>query len=412
MNNIELLAPAGNLSRLKVALAYGADAVYAGGDSFSLRVRAKNFSDEDLAEAIRYTREKGKKIYIALNVIPHNDDIEQLVEYIKKLQKLSPDAFIISDLGAFSLAKEYAPEIPIHISTQANNVNYKTVDMWHKLGAERVVLARELSFSEIKEIRDKASPEVELEAFIHGAMCISYSGRCLLSGYMTGRESNSGDCAHPCRWNYTLMEEKRPGEHFPVYENDRGTFIFNSKDMCMIEYIPELMNSGVTSFKIEGRVKTEFYVATVVGAYRRAIDEYLKNPKDYKFNPEWLDELSKVSNRGYTTGFWLGKTDLTSQNTTDGGYVRTYDLAALFERNENGKCVFTQKNKLSVGDTIEIMSPDAEPFIYTIDKMWDENDEKIQDAPHPLQIFKLNLGIDLPEFSMIRKKTNGGNQDV
>ena len=409
MNNIELLAPAGNLSRLKVALAYGADAVYAGGDSFSLRVRAKNFSDEELAEAIRYTHKKGKKIYIALNVIPHNDDIEEFIEYVKKIKELKPDAFIISDLGAFSLAKEHAPEIPIHISTQANNVNYKTVDMWHSLGAERVVLARELSFDEVKTIRKKTSPDVELEAFIHGAMCISYSGRCLLSGYMTGRESNSGDCAHPCRWNYTLMEEKRPGEHFPVYENDRGTFIFNSKDMCMIEHIPELINSGVTSFKIEGRVKTEFYVATVVGVYRRAIDEYLKNPDGYKFNPEWFDELSKVSNRGYTTGFWLGKTDANSQNTTDGGYVRTYDLAALFEKNENGKCVFVQKNKLSVGDTVEIMSPNAEPFSYTIDKMWDGNDEEIMDAPHPLQIFKLDLGLELAEFSMIRKKTNGGN---
>ena len=409
MNNIELLAPAGNLSRLKVALAYGADAVYAGGDSFSLRVRAKNFSDEELAEAIRYTHKKGKKIYIALNVIPHNDDIEEFIEYVKKIKELKPDAFIISDLGAFSLAKEHAPEIPIHISTQANNVNYKTVDMWHSLGAERVVLARELSFDEVKTIRKKTSPDVELEAFIHGAMCISYSGRCLLSGYMTGRESNSGDCAHPCRWNYTLMEEKRPGEHFPVYENDRGTFIFNSKDMCMIEYIPEFINSGVTSFKIEGRVKTEFYVATVVGVYRRAIDEYLKNPDGYKFNPEWFDELSKVSNRGYTTGFWLGKTDANSQNTTDGGYVRTYDLAALFEKNENGKCVFVQKNKLSVGDTVEIMSPNAEPFSYTIDKMWDGNGEEIMDAPHPLQIFKLDLGLELAEFSMIRKKTNGGN---
>ncbi len=408
MNNIELLAPAGNLSRLKVALAYGADAVYAGGDSFSLRVRAKNFTDEELEEAIRYTHSLGKKFYLALNVIPHNEDLDNFIEYIKKVKNFSPDAFIISDLGAFSLAKEYAPEIPIHISTQANNVNYKTVDMWHSLGAERVVLARELSLDEVKTIREKTNPEIELEVFIHGAMCISYSGRCLLSGYMTGRESNSGDCAHPCRWKYTLMEEKREGEYFPVYENDRGTFVFNSKDMCMIEHIPELMTSGVKSFKIEGRVKTEFYVATVVGVYRRAIDEYLKNPDGYKFNKNWLDELSKVSNRGYTTGFWLGKTDETSQNTEDGGYVRTYDLAALFEKNENGKCVFTQKNKLSVGDTVEIMVPNGEPFSFTIDKMWDENNDEIDTAPHPLQVFKLDLGCELPEFSMMRKKTNGG----
>lgn len=408
MNKIELLAPAGNLSRLKVALAYGADAVYAGGDAFSLRVRAKNFTDEELAEGIRYTHSLGKKFYLALNIIPHNDDIEPFIEYLKQVKELKPDAFIISDLGAFNLAKEYASEIPIHVSTQANNVNYMTVDFWHKMGAERVVLARELSFEEVKTIREKTSPELELEAFIHGAMCISYSGRCLLSGYMTGRESNAGDCAHPCRWNYTLMEEKRPGEHFPVYENDRGTFIFNSKDMCMIEYIPELINSGVTSFKIEGRVKTEYYVATVVGAYRRAIDAYLANPQEYYFNPQWFDELSKVSNRGYTTGFWLNKPDCNSQNTTDGGYIRTYDLAALFEKNDNGKCVFVQKNKLCIGDTVEIMTPNGEPFSYTIENIWDENNAKIDSVPHPMQIFKLDLGRDLPEFSMIRKKSNGG----
>ncbi len=406
MKNIELLAPAGNLSRLKVALAYGADAVYAGGDAFSLRVRAKNFTDEELKEAIRYTHSLGKKFYLALNVILHNDDIEEFIKYLKDVRKLKPDAFIISDLGAFNLAKTYAPEVPIHVSTQANNVNYMTVDAWHKMGAERVVLARELSFEEVRTIKDRTSPELELEAFIHGAMCISYSGRCLLSGYMTGRESNSGDCAHPCRWNYTLMEERRPGEHFPVYENDRGTFIFNSKDMCMIEHIPELINSGVTSFKIEGRVKTEFYVATVVGAYRRAIDAYLKNPDEYKFNPAWTEELSKVSNRGYTTGFWLGKPDGNSQNTSDGGYVRTYDLGALFERNENGKCVFIQKNKLSIGETVEVLSPNNEPFSFTIDKMWDENDIEIENAPHPMQVFKLDLGKELPEFSMLRKKTS------
>ena len=407
MNKIELLAPAGNLSRLKIALAYGADAVYAGGDSFSLRVRAKNFTDEELAEGIRYTHSLGKKFYLALNVIPHNDDIDSFIEYIKQVKELKPDAFIISDLGAFNLAKEYAPQIPIHVSTQANNVNYMTVDSWHKMGAERVVLARELSFDEVKTIREKTSPDLELEAFIHGAMCISYSGRCLLSGYMTGRESNSGDCAHPCRWNYTLMEEKRPGEYFPVYENDRGTFIFNSKDMCMIEHIPELINSGITSFKIEGRVKTEYYVATVVGAYRRAIDAYLLDPAGYKFNPEWLTELSKVSNRGYTTGFWFNKPDANSQNTVDGGYVRTYDLAALFEKNENGKCVFVQKNKLTIGDTVEVMTPDSEPFTFKINKIWDENDLEIQSAPHPMQIFKLDIGKELPEFSMLRKKTEG-----
>jgi len=408
MKNIELLAPVGNLSRLKIALAYGADAVYAGGDSFSLRVRAKNFTDDELAEGIRYTHSLNKKFYLALNVIPHNDDIEELISYIKYIKDLKPDAFIISDLGAFNIARKFAPEIPVHISTQANNVNYMTVDAWHKMGAERVVLARELSFDEVRTIRKKTSPDLELEAFIHGAMCISYSGRCLLSGYMTGRESNSGDCAHPCRWNYTLMEEKRPGEHFPVYENDRGTFIFNSKDMCMIEHIPELINSGISSFKIEGRVKTEYYVATVVGVYRRAIDSYLSDPDNFIFDNAWKEELSKVSNRGYTTGFWLNKPDENSQNTVDGGYIRTYDLAALFKENKDGKCVFVQKNKLSVGDVVEVMSPLAEPFSFKIDKIWDENDTEIESAPHPMQEFKLDIGRELPEFSMLRKKTNGG----
>lgn len=408
MKNIELLAPAGNLNRLKFALAYGADAIYAGGDSFSLRVRSKNFTTGELAEGIRYTHSLNKKFYLALNVIPHNEDIENLIEYIKIVKEFKPDAFIISDLGAFNIAKKYAPEIPIHISTQANNVNYMTVDAWHKMGAERVVLARELSFDEVKTIRKMTDSSLELEAFIHGAMCISYSGRCLLSGYMTGRESNSGDCAHPCRWNYTLMEEKRPNEHFPVYENDRGTFIFNSKDMCMIEHIPELMTSGISSFKIEGRVKTEYYVATVVGVYRRAIDSYLANPEAYSFKQEWLDELSKVSNRGYTTGFWLNKPDENSQNTVDGGYIRTYDLAALFEKNEDGKCVFIQKNKISVGDTVEVMSPGSEPFSFRVDKLWDESGQEIESVPHPMQVFKLDLGKSLPEFSMLRKKTNGG----
>lgn len=405
MNKIELLAPAGNLERLKVALSYGADAVYAGGDAFSLRVRAKNFSSEELKEGIEYTHQLGRKFYLTANILMHNNDISAFTEFLSEANTLSPDGLIISDLGAFSLAKEYAPDIPVHISTQANNTNYKTVDFWHKLGASRVVLARELTLPEVKEIRKNTDPDLELEAFVHGAMCISYSGRCLLSSYMTGRNSNSGDCAHPCRWNYTLEEEMRPGEHFPVYENERGTFIFNSKDMCMIEHIPELINSGVTSFKIEGRVKTEYYVATVVGAYRRAIDAYLDNPEKYVFNPEWKNELLKVSNRGYTTGFWLGNPKEKGQEYENGGYVRNYDIAAIARgTDENGNTLFIQKNKLSVGDEVEIMSPKAEPFAFTVDNMTDTDGNPISSAPHPMQEFLIKTGRSLPEFSIIRKK--------
>lgn len=405
MTKIELLAPAGNLERLKVALAYGADAVYAGGDAFSLRVRAKNFSGDDLARGIEYTHKKGKKFYLTANIILHNDDIDDFIVFLKDAVNLGPDALIISDPGAFSLAKEFAPQIPIHLSTQANNVNYETVNFWHRQGASRVVLARELTLNEVKTIREKAAPDLELEAFVHGAMCISYSGRCLLSSYMTGRESNAGDCAHPCRWNYTLMEEQRQGEHFPVFENDRGTFIFNSKDMCMIEHIPELVQSGVTSFKIEGRVKTEYYVATVVGAYRRAIDAYLENPENYSFNPQWRDELDKVSNRGYTTGFWLGNPKEAGQEYENGGYIRNYDVAAISRgTDDDGNTRFVQKNKLSIGDEVEVMAPNAEPFAFTITKMTDSEGNELTSVPHPMQEFFINMDRDLPEYSMIRKK--------
>lgn len=405
MTKIELLAPAGNLERLKVALAYGADAVYAGGDAFSLRVRAKNFSGDDLARGIEYTHKKGKKFYLTANIILHNDDIDDFIVFLKDAVNLGPDALIISDPGAFSLAKEFAPQIPIHLSTQANNVNYETVNFWHRQGASRVVLARELTLNEVKTIREKVAPDLELEAFVHGAMCISYSGRCLLSSYMTGRESNAGDCAHPCRWNYTLMEEQRQGEHFPVFENDRGTFIFNSKDMCMIEHIPELVQSGVTSFKIEGRVKTEYYVATVVGAYRRAIDAYLESPENYSFNPQWRDELDKVSNRGYTTGFWLGNPKEAGQEYENGGYIRNYDVAAISRgTDDDGNTRFVQKNKLSIGDEVEVMAPNAEPFAFTITKMTDSEGNELISVPHPMQEFFINMGRDLPEYSMIRKK--------
>ena len=329
MKKPELLAPGGSLEKLKAAIDYGADAVYIGGEAFSLRVAAENFSLEDMKEGLKYAHDRGKKVYLTANIIAHNRDIPKFKEFIEEIRPLGFDAVLIADPGLFGIMREMAPEIPIHVSTQANNTNYMTAEMWHKLGAERVVLGREMSFKEIEEIQANVSPELELEAFIHGAMCVSYSGRCLLSNYMTGRNSNLGACAHPCRWNYSLVEEKRPGEYFDVFENERGTFIFNSKDLCTIEHIPELVESGIASLKIEGRVKTAFYVATVVGAYRREIDRYCEDPENYVFNPAELEELCKVSHRPYTTGFYFGRPDSDAQVYETSSYIRDYELVGI-----------------------------------------------------------------------------------
>lgn len=408
MNPIELLAPAGNLDRLKMAITYGADAVYAGGEAFSLRAAAKNFSRDDLARGIEFAHAHGKKMFITANIIPHNKDIDAFPKFLEEMNELGPDALIIADLGAFMMAKEHAPNIPVHISTQANNVNYRSVQAWNDLGAKRVVLARELSLNEISEIRQKVSPELELEAFVHGAMCISYSGRCLLSNYMTSRDANQGECAHPCRWNYSLVEQQRPGEYLDVFENERGTFIFNSRDLCMIEHIPELIKSGITSFKLEGRVKTEYYVATVVKAYREAIDSYLENPEKYTFNPKWADELSKVSNRHYTTGFYLGKPDSDAQVYGSSSYIRTYEIVAMVDGYDEstGETILTQRNRFFKGDELEIVPPTGDFIPYTVDKMRNEDDEEITSAPHAQQIIKMRLPGRFPERTMLRKIRN------
>ncbi|MBQ4516097.1 MAG: U32 family peptidase [Clostridia bacterium] len=408
MNPIELLAPAGNLDRLKMAITYGADAVYAGGEAFSLRAAAKNFSRDDLARGIEFAHAHGKKMFITANIIPHNKDIDAFPKFLEEMNELGPDALIIADLGAFMMAKEHAPNIPVHISTQANNVNYRSVQAWNDLGAKRVVLARELSLNEISEIRQKVSPELELEAFVHGAMCISYSGRCLLSNYMTSRDANQGECAHPCRWNYSLVEQQRPGEYLDVFENERGTFIFNSRDLCMIEHIPELIKSGITSFKLEGRVKTEYYVATVVKAYREAIDSYLENPEKYTFNPKWADELSKVSNRHYTTGFYLGKPDSDAQVYGSSSYIRTYEIVAMVDGYDEstGETIITQRNRFFKGDELEIVPPTGDFIPYTVDKMRNEDDEEITSAPHAQQIIKMRLPGRFPERTMLRKIRN------
>ncbi|MCH5211991.1 MAG: U32 family peptidase [Oscillospiraceae bacterium] len=405
MKKPELLAPGGSLEKLKTAIDYGADAVYIGGSSFSLRVAAENFSLDDMKEGLKYAHDRGKKVYLTANIIPHNADIKQFEEFIKEIRPLGFDAVLIADLGMFGMMRELAPEIPIHVSTQANNTNYKTAIMWHKMGASRVVLGREMSFKEIAEFRENIPEDLELEAFIHGAMCISYSGRCLLSNYMTGRDSNMGACAHPCRWNYSLVEEKRPGEYFKIEENERGTFIFNSKDLCTIEHIPELIQSGITSLKIEGRVKTAFYVATVVGAYRREIDRYFEDPENYKFNPDELKELCKVSHRPYTTGFYFGKPGADAQVYETSSYIRDYELIGIVKSYDaaTGRMTVTQRNRFFEGDEIEILQP-MKPYItITAEDMRDEEGQPITVAPHPEQIVTMNVYEPVCEGAMLRK---------
>lgn len=406
MKKPELLAPGGSLEKLKTAIDYGADAVYIGGEAFSLRVAAENFSKEDMREGIKYAHDRGKKVYLTANILPHNDDIEEFEDFVNEIKNYGFDAVLIADLGLFDMMQELAPEIPIHVSTQANNVNYRSAIKWYKMGAKRVVLAREMSFREIAEFQQKIPEDLELEAFIHGAMCISYSGRCLLSNYMTGRDSNMGACAHPCRWNYKLVEETRPGEYMDVFENERGTFIFNSKDLCTIRHIPELVKSGIASLKIEGRVKTSYYVATVVGAYRREIDRYFADPENYVFNEAEYEELCKVSHRPYTTGFYFGKPDENSQVYTSSSYIRDYDLVGIVQSYdaETGIATVSQRNRFFKGDEVEIIQPMKPFFTQTIDVMTDEDGNEIEVANHAEQIVRFKTAQPVCEGAMMRKK--------
>lgn len=406
MKKPELLAPAGSLERLETAVLFGADAVYAGGEAFSMRTAAKNFTLEDLKRARELTLNKNKKLYIATNIIPHNADMEALPSFLEEMADLSPDGLIVADLGVFMQAKKLAPHVPLHISTQANNTNAESFLAWHSLGAKRVVAARELSLAEISEIKKRIPHDLEIEAFVHGAMCISYSGRCLLSGYMAGRDSNRGNCAHPCRWNYSLVEEQRPGEYYPVFEGEKGTFLFNSKDLCMIEHVPELIASGIDSFKIEGRVKTEYYVATVVKTYREAIDRFCEDPKKYQFDPTWLEEISKVSNRRYTTGFYLGRPDETAQVYESSSYVRTYEVSAVvigFDE-ETGDTLIEQRNRFFEGDTLETVAPFSKTQAFCVQNLRDEKGTPVQSAPHPKQVLRLKLPERLPVMSLLRKE--------
>ncbi|MCQ4921503.1 U32 family peptidase [Tissierella carlieri] len=406
MDKIELLAPAGDLEKLKMAIMYGADAVYLGGDSFGLRKASKNFSVEEIEEGIRFAHERGKKVYITLNIVPHDEDMEGLEEYITKLYEIKADAVIVSDPGMFSVIRRTVPELPIHLSTQASVTNYETMMFWYNLGVRRIVLARELSFKEIESMSTKLPKDLEIETFVHGAMCMSYSGRCLISNYMTGRDANRGDCAHPCRYKYNLVEEKRPGEYFPVFEDEEGTFIMNSKDLCMIEFIPQLIKSGIKSFKIEGRVKSSYYVATVIRAYRMAIDEYYKNPDNYRFDEKWLKEIKKASHRDFTTGFYLGKPTNEAQVYSTSSYVRGYDFVGLILNYDEETKIATveQRNRMFVGEEIEVFGPNKEFFTQTIEKMWDEKGNEIEVAPHPQQVVKILMARPVNSMDMIRKE--------
>lgn len=406
MRPVELLIPASSLEVLKIAVIYGADAVYIGGEVFGLRAKAKNFSMEDMAEGIQFAHEHGVKVYVTANILAHNGDLEGVREYFTQLKEIKPDALIISDPGIYTIAKEICPEIERHISTQANNTNYGTYQFWWNQGAKRVVTARELSLNEIAEIRKNIPDEMEIETFVHGAMCISYSGRCLLSNYFTGRDANQGACTHPCRWKYAVVEEKRPGEYLPVYENERGTYIFNSKDLCMIEHIPELIEAGIDSFKIEGRMKTALYVATVARTYREAIDDYLTSPEKYKENMDWyLEQISNCTYRQFTTGFFFGKPSEESQIYDNNTYIKEYTyLGIVGERNEEGLYQIEQRNKFSVGEQIEVMKPDGRNIPVTVKRIVDEDGNEMESAPHPKQVLYIDLGQELEMYDILRRQ--------
>jgi len=403
---LELLIPASCLEVLKTAVIFGADAVYIGGEEFGLRAKAKNFSIEDMQAGILFAHERNVKVYVTVNIFAHNQDLEGVRQYLEELKEIDPDALIIADPAIFAMAREIMPTTDIHISTQSNNTNYGIFQFWNKLGAKRVVTARELSLVEIEEIRKNIPDDMEIETFIHGAMCISYSGRCLLSSFMAGRDANQGSCTHPCRWKYSIVEESRPGEYMPVFENERGTYIFNSKDLCMIEHIPEMIEAGIDSFKVEGRMKTALYVATVARTYRLAIDDFLKDPKYYKSRlPFYKSEISKCTYRQYTTGFFFGKPDETTQIYDESTYVREYTyLGIIGEKNEEGLSHIEQRNKFSVGETIEVMKPNGDNLLVTVKTIKDEEGQNVESAPHPKQNLFIDLGVKLDKYDILRRK--------
>ncbi len=406
MRNTELLIPAGSLDVLKTAVVYGADAVYIGGEAFGLRAKAHNFSLEDMKEGVEFAHSRGVKVYVTANILAHNDDLEGVEQYFEELKSVKPDALIISDPGVFAIAKRVLPEMELHVSTQANNTNYGTYLFWYQQGAKRVVSARELSLKEIREIRARIPGDMEIESFMHGAMCISYSGRCLLSNFFTGRDANQGACTHPCRWKYSIVEETRPGEYMPVYENERGTYIFNSKDLCMIEHIPELIDAGIDSFKIEGRMKTALYVATVARTYRKAIDDFKKDPELYRQNMEWYkEEIGKCTYREFTTGFYFGKPGADAQIYDNNTYVKNFTYLGTVENvDERGFAKIEQKNKFSVGEMIEIMKPDGRNLQVEVKGIYDAQGQAQESAPHPKQELYIDLGVAPEEYDILRRQ--------
>lgn len=400
----ELLAPAGNLEKLKFAINYGADAVYLGGKNFGLRAFAGNFEMEDIAQGVKYAHEKGAKVYVTINIFPHNEDLVGLPEYLLELKAIDVDAIICADPGVIKIAKEVAPELPIHISTQANTVNWASAAYWYEQGIERVVTAREISLEDIREIKNKVP--VEIETFIHGAMCISYSGRCLLSNYMADRDANRGECAQACRWNYNLVEEKRPGEFYPVLEDERGTYIFNSQDLCLLEQLPQLIEAGIDSLKIEGRMKSSFYVATVVRAYRKAIDAYFTGETDKENLKYWREELEKISHRPYTTGFYFGKPDKNAQTIENSNYIRPYEFIGVVLDYDDATKLATieQRNRFAVNDKVEFFGPREEDYTQIITRIIDAENNDVESAPHPRQIVKIPVEKRVYPFDLLRRE--------
>ena len=401
----ELLIPASSLEVLKTAVIFGADAVYIGGEAFGLRAKAKNFSMDEMREGIAFAHERDVKVYVTANILAHNYDLDGVRAYFEELKEIKPDGLIIADPAIFEIAGEVCPEIERHISTQANNTNYGTFNFWYKQGATRVVTARELSLEEIKEIRAHIPEDMEIETFVHGAMCISYSGRCLLSNFMVGRDANQGACTHPCRWKYSIVEETRPGEVMPVFENERGTYIFNSKDLCMIEHIPELIEAGVDSLKIEGRMKTALYVATVARTYRKAIDDYKKDPELYKANMPWyLDQISNCTYRQFTTGFFFGKPNEDSQIYDNNTYVKEYTYLGIIGEERDGTYRIEQRNKFSVGEKIEVMKPNGDNVEVVVKRILTEDGVEQESAPHPKQVLYVDLGIAVDKYDILRRQ--------
>ncbi|WP_417027393.1 peptidase U32 family protein [Baileyella intestinalis] len=403
---IELLAPAGDMEKLKTAVYYGADAVYFGGEMFSLRAGAGNLSVPEIREAMDFLHARGARGYMTINIYPHNEHLNLLRNYLMEIKDIPVDAFLVSDPGVMTILKEIIPDAEIHLSTQANTTNYMTARFWASMGVKRIVTAREMSLKEIREMRDQLSDEVEIESFVHGAMCISYSGRCLMSNFMTGRDANMGACTHPCRWKYSIVEEKRPGEYYPIEEDSHGSYIMNSRDLCMLDGIPDLAAAGVSSLKIEGRMKSAYYVATVVSAYRTALDHYLADPDNYQYDPAWFTELCKASHREFTHGFYYNKPSAEDQNYQSSDYIREYSFVGMVKgvEPETGFALVEQRNKFSIGDEIEIFGPGVPFTKEVITEMYNQEGEPVESAPHPQQIIKLKLSTPVKENYILRMK--------